>query len=144
MSSELGTWLQELKLQQRQRDHRISEVELYRSFDRWLDAFNAARAQGGAMITDAGEPLHIPLITGEIITITTVEDRVLVALYAAKPDTGSAGDDDDDDTVLPAQAMQLTADECETLGSLLTLAAVSVYGQRHRLRAVEEPDDRRS
>jgi hypothetical protein len=132
MSSELKSWLAELIHQQHHRDERITEVELYRSFDRWLDAYNA---QGGAMTNDpAGEPFVVPLTTGEIVTVTVAVDQVLLALYAVPDEQTGSGDD----TVLPAQAMVLTADECETLGSLLTYSAVAVYGQRPRLRAVED------
>jgi hypothetical protein len=138
MNTDLTDWLAELVYQQRQRDPRITEAELYASFDRYFDALNSARAQGDTMITHAaGEPLHIPLVSGEIVTITTAEDQVVVALYAAKPDNETASDDD---TVMPAPVIALTADECEVLGNLLTYAAVAVYGQRSRRRPVtDEP-----
>jgi hypothetical protein len=132
---DLTDWLAELVHQQKHRDPRISDVELYRSFDRFFDTLADRQGETTMITHPAGEPLHIALVTGEIVTITTAADRVLVALYAAKPDTGSAGDDDE---VEPAPVIALTADECETLGSLLTLAAVNVYGQRRRLRAVDD------
>ena len=134
---DLGSWLLELRHQQKSRDSRISGIELRRAWDRWLDAFNAARAQGETVTDDlAGDPLigHIPLSTGELVTVHTADDRIVVALYAARSDEETAGDD----TVLPAQAMMLDADEAEMLGSLITLGAVSVYGQRHRLRVVDD------
>jgi hypothetical protein len=139
MNTDLTDWLAELVHQQRQRDPRITERELYASFDRYFDALNSARAQGGSMVTHpAGEPLHIPLKTGEVVTITTAADQVVLALYSVPDKTGSSGDDD---TVEPAPVIALTADECEVLGSMLTYAAVAVYGQRSRLRPVTSEDN---
>jgi hypothetical protein len=71
------------------------------------------------------------------VTISTTDNQVVLALYAL-PDEETAGDDT---AVQPAPVMKLDANECEKLGSLLTYAAVSVDGQRPRLRPVNDEDD---
>jgi hypothetical protein len=140
--ADLADWLSELRFQQRQRDQRISEVELYRSFDRYFDALNAVRAQGGVMTNDnpAGRVLigHVELAdTGEIITIHCDDDgSVLLAVYAMS-DAEPAHEDADDD-VLPAPVVRLSANECETLSGMLAYAAVSTYS--HRLGHPTEPE----
>jgi hypothetical protein len=139
---DLAGWLAELRYQQRHRSDEITELQLRASWDRWLDAYNDARAEERSMTTEdhpAGELLigHMTLATGELVTISTTEDQVVLALYALL-DEETAGDDT---LVQPAPVMKLDANECETLGSLLTYAAVSVYGQRPRLRPVNYEDD---
>ena len=95
------------------------------------------------MTTDdhpAGEPLvgHIALTTGELVTVSTIDDQVALALDAARRDGETASDGDTQ--VVPAPVIVLDADECEVLGSLLTYAAVALYGRRRRLRAVSDED----
>ena len=151
--NELATWLAELRLQQQQRDERVTEAELQRSWDRWLDAYLDARKEG-AMTTDTNpprEPLvgHITLAgSGEIVTVSVIDGRVVVALYEATPSPAprqpcwkrwaSKFTGGDDTEVLPAPVIMLDANEAETLGSLVTLGAVNAYGQRRRLRPVED------
>jgi hypothetical protein len=135
MSSEHDAWLTELIHQQRHRDDRITKDELKRSWDRYLDARLAARAQGETMTVDP-EPQIVPLGTGEIVSVQVVEGGVVVALYAPpSEDTES----DDDTQVTPAPVIMLDPNAAEALGSLITLGAIAVYGQRRRLQAVETP-----
>jgi hypothetical protein len=79
---------------------------------------------------------HATLRTGEVVTVQVDADdgSVVVALYAM-PDEQTAGDTE----VQPAPAIRLDPAEAELVGSLVTLGAVSAYGQRRRLRAVETP-----
>lgn len=82
---------------------------------------------------------HLELETGEVVAVHVDDGSVTVGLYAM-PDTEPA---DADALVTPAPAIALTADECESLGSLLAYAAVAAYGQRRPrlLRVVENSED---
>jgi hypothetical protein len=139
--ADLADWLTELRHQQKSRDSRITEVELYRSWDRWLDQVLALAAREGRAMSNDDHPAavgHVPLSrTGEIVTVQCRDDAsVVVALYAPPgQDTGSG-----DDTVTPAPVLLLDPAEAEVLGSLITLGAVIVYGQRRPLGHQETPD----
>jgi hypothetical protein len=140
MSSELNNWLGELVLQQRCRDERITEAELAASWDRYLDARLDAEKERAMTADDhpAGEPLGrhvVPLISGEIVSVTVDDGSVLVALYAV-PEAGSASAAD---TVLPAQAMRLMPGEAEMVSGLIGYAAVTAYGNLRR--PLTEPVD---
>jgi hypothetical protein len=138
MSPDLASWLAELVYQQHHRSPEITEEELKRSWDRFLDNLNAARTEEGSMTTDNVKPQGLELASGEIVTVTCTDDgSVLVALYAV-PEAGKAGDD----VAVPAPAMRLDPNEAEVLGSLMTSAAVAAYSKRRRpLRPVNGEDD---
>jgi hypothetical protein len=70
---------------------------------------------------------HAHLATGQVITIqVTGDDEVVLALYAI-PDEEPT----DDAPVLPAPVVQLTADEAELVGSMVTLGAATAHSRRN-------------
>jgi hypothetical protein len=156
MNTELAGWLAELVHQQHHRSPEVTEEELKASWDRFLDNLNAARAQGETMTTidhpAGGHIGHIPLNSGEVITISIIGGQVVIALFAStpRPATGprscwkrwtaavAAFRSADGDTVTPAPVIALDASEAETVSGLIGYAAVNVLGRRRRLRPVTE------
>ena len=127
---DLAGWLAELRFQQRHRSHEITEDELRRSWDRYLDAM---LEKGRLMTNDDPDPAwhagHVELSSGEIVTVHCTDDEsVVLALYAIPEETESGGDDA---LVQPAPVVAMTPNEAELLGSLL--GAVSAHNQRPAL-----------
>jgi hypothetical protein len=70
---------------------------------------------------------HAHLVNGQLVTVAvTGGDEVVLALYAI-PDEEPT----DDAPVLPAPVVQLTADEAELVGGLVTLGAATVHSRRN-------------
>jgi hypothetical protein len=150
MNTDLAGWLAELVHQQHHRSPEVTDEMLKASWDRFLDNLNAALARGETMTTNdhpaGGRIGHIPLTSGEVITISIIGAQVILALYAAtpRPATGPRGCwkrwtaavaafRSADDTVVPAPVIALDANEAETVAGLIGYAAVNVLGQRRRL-----------